>query len=145
MTAANSKINTQVQIIQTCHHFGVEELSDSERRTMVRMFRNSPGTIEAHTCHELETTVTPAQLSTVKPRLQGTEPLLQNKNLQAQLKSAAAHVDEPNAFSRKLLWSDDTKIKQESNTRVKLNSNLRLTVKHTVAHFLPVVLVYNTT
>lgn len=38
------------------------------------------------------------------------KPLLQNGHFKAQLRFAAAHVDKPSAFWRKVLWPDERKI-----------------------------------
>lgn len=77
------------------------------------------GTGKAQACHELKTPGIPVSLSTVTQWvlhhhvLGGwhlkNKPLLQNQDLQAWLKFAAAHMHKPNAFWRKPLWSDDTK------------------------------------
>lgn len=41
---------------------------------------------------------------------QRKKPLLQNQQLQVPLKSAAVYINKPNAFWRKDLWIDETKI-----------------------------------
>uniref|UniRef100_A0A3Q0S3A2 Uncharacterized protein n=1 Tax=Amphilophus citrinellus TaxID=61819 RepID=A0A3Q0S3A2_AMPCI len=65
------------------------------------MFRNNPGTIKTQFCHELETAGIPTSMK---------KTLIINHLLQASLKFTAAHMDEPNTFWRKVLWSFETKI-----------------------------------
>lgn len=99
-----------------CHYFAkMWKKSQIGILRWEKLVRNNQGTTKAQVYFDLET----ASLSRAKwvlhhHGLKGCWPkkklLLQNRHFEAWLKFVATHMDKPDAFWRKLLWSDETKI-----------------------------------
>lgn len=77
------------------------KLSPSDKRKLVMMLRNNPGTTNCQACHKLETAGTPPSLFTVKWVCQP------RKNHWLQF--AAAHMNMTNAFWVKIWWTKKIK------------------------------------
>ena len=111
---------------------------------MMRKVRDQPSATQEELVNDLEAVGTTATKRTISNTLHRARlksccmckvPLLKKAHVQAHLKFAKEHLDDPEEAWEKMMWSDETKIEQfgiNSTSRVRRKRNAEYNPKNTI-------------